>query len=54
MPTGVYLTVYIRQILKLGVGARHYTILKGLETVMCCTEQRMRIKEGRFLFIQTG
>jgi hypothetical protein len=51
MPTGVYLTVYIRQILKLGAGARHCATLEGSETVMCCTGRGMRIEEGGFLFM---
>jgi hypothetical protein len=54
MPTGVYLTVYIRQILKPGAGAGHCATLKGSETVVCRTGQGMRIEEGGFLFMQTG
>jgi hypothetical protein len=54
MPTGVYLTVYTRQILKPGAGAGHCATLKGSETVMCRTGRGMRIKEGGFLFMQTG
>jgi hypothetical protein len=54
MPTGVYLTVYIRQILKPGAGARHCATLKGLETVICRTGRGTRIEEGGFLFMLTG
>jgi hypothetical protein len=54
MPTGVYLTVYMRQILKPGAGAGHCVTLKGSETVICRTGRGTRIEEGGFLFMLTG